>query len=609
MGGVPSSTDAHGTAEEELRNTTLEIPYHQSVRREETNDDTLPRDVQESSPSHESDSVKVDTSTIDLAPEEHQPESSGGGTETNNDDHRRRPGLFFLAIAAVSVGGMGMASFGALAGGKWGMALPKGIFDAGVYAAVDVAVNINDAPALRADPAEISKLLTRSACWLSIGVVSGSASALRLVSVDTQHEGAVWQLEPILYELAFDIFRIGLNAGIMLRAHRDHRPNVMKWFVLVISSHFLWNIGNCTPYPLVSGLASLVCMSTGSVGLYFLVNQLDKHAEQKHVRNGYNLLVGFGLGGYGIPYTVLYMTSRSFSDYGIGQYGHYESFAISGLNMVFQKMVLIVLMPVLERCFGDGHDKLWTYVVPAALLALELGPCLLLLGTNMSTLEFWLLIAMQELNSVAKNTGIYAELYLAVRSRLGRPVGEKECKRMAEKRSTIAPCDNIAEIVSPVVIITAIGLESFFDALPIERAPYFAGSGLLGGWRNQRFYGEAPIMLTIVFVVRIAFCWIEIKVRAHRRNDTTGNGNSAIAEAGRRTFRNHHDEASRSSEPDAAPAAKRRASMAVLYHRIVRSDDSPVHMQYLAAALFASQPIIFVSLAAQFGKETWASSS
>jgi hypothetical protein len=78
--------------------------------------------------------------------------------------------------------------------------------------------------------------------------------------------------------------------------------------------------------------------------------------------------------------------------------------------MVFQKMVLIVLMPVLERCFGDGHDKLWTYVVPAALLALELGPCLLLLGTNMLTLEFWLLIAMQELNSVAKNTGIYAEL-------------------------------------------------------------------------------------------------------------------------------------------------------------------------------------------------------
>ena len=178
---------------------------------------------------------------------------------------------------------------------------------------------------------------------------------------------------------------------------------------------------------------------------------------------------------------------------------------------------------------------------------------------------------------------------------------------MAKKRSTIAPCDNIAEIVSPVVIITAIGLESFFDALPIERAPYFADSGLLGGWRNQRFYGEAPIMLTIVFVVRIAFCWTEIKIRAHRRNDTTGNGNSATAEAGRRTFRNH--EASRSSEPDAAPAAKRRAPMAVLYHRIVRSDVPPGHMQYLAAALFASQPIIFVSLAAQFGKETWASSS
>ena len=42
--------------------------------------------------------------------------------------------------------------------------------------------------------------------------------------------------------------------------------------------------------------------------------------------------------------------------------------------------------------------------------------------------------------------------------------------------------------------------------------------------------------------------------------------------------------------------------MAVLYHRIIRSGEAPVQMQFLAFAMFAMQPIIFVPYVALIGK-------
>ena len=122
-------------------------------------------------------------------------------------------------------------------------------------------------------------------------------------------------------------------------------------------------------------------------------------------------------------------------------------------------------MPVFQLCFGNAQRKLWSFAVPAALLSLELRPCLLLLSAYMATLEFWVLIIFREGNSVAENTGKYAELYLAVRALLHRPVGEETIKLMDERRSTFAPCDNVAKIVSPVVLLIAIGLEVAFDLL------------------------------------------------------------------------------------------------------------------------------------------------
>ena len=100
--------------------------------------------------------------------------------------------------------------------------------------------------------------------------------------------------------------------------------------------------------------------------------------------------------------------------------------------------------------------------------------------------------------------------------------------------------------------------------------------------------GEAPAMLIIVFLVRVTFCWIEMKVRDRQRPNETANAD----------FQTPQDD----SSTTAGGAKKTRTSMAILYHRIVRSDDAPVHMQYMAGALFALQPIIFVDYSAGIGK-------
>ena len=359
-----------------------------------------------------------------------------------------------------------------------------------------------------------------------------------------------------------------------MRAHRDRRPNVMKWYVLIWSMEALVKGSKCAPYPLIFFGGRVLQLLICTFGVYAVVMKIDKDAEQKDVQNGYKLLIAYGL--FGVLNFALQVTIST----NLGPFG------ISAALMLFQKMVLKIMIPATKRCFGnDERRKFWSYVMPALVLSLELPPCLLLLGSNMATLEFWGLVVFQEANSVAKNTGKYAELYVAVRALLRRPVGEEELKLMEERRSALAPCDNIGEIVSPMVIMVVVGLESAFDWLPFERAPYFADSGVLGGWRHPQFRGEAPVMLTIIFMVRVTFCWIEMKVRDRQRPNETDTG---------------------ATTTDATGAKRRRSSMAVLYHRAVRSDDdAPVHMQYLAGAMFALQPVLFVEYSARFGKQLW----
>ena len=105
--------------------------------------------------------------------------------------------------------------------------------------------------------------------------------------------------------------------------------------------------------------------------------------------------------------------------------------------------------------------------------------------------SFWDLVFMQEPNSVLKNTCQFDSFYVAVRERLNRPLDKNSLILMKERRSAIAPCDNLGEIVPPVVIIAAIGLEVSFDALP-GLAGASAVSGEQRHFRRVKAAGVLP---------------------------------------------------------------------------------------------------------------------
>ena len=233
---------------------------------------------------------------------------------------------------------------------------------------------------------------------------------------------------------------------------------------------FLSTCGRASPYPFLETIGTIVYLVCMTVGLYFLVNYLDRNVERTHLKKGYQLLVG-SLATL-TSYAVLNLASIDFG------YLLINSAAV----MLFQKAVLSILAPALKNCFGNDDRKLWSYAMPAYILGLELGQCVLFLSSN-PTNEFWSLAMFQEFNSVLKNTGKYDELYAVVRSRVGRPLDESARKRTEEKRAIIAPCDNVGEIMSPVVLIVAIGLEALYSSFGFERAPYLADSGILEAWR------------------------------------------------------------------------------------------------------------------------------
>ena len=99
-----------------------------------------------------------------------------------------------------------------------------------------------------------------------------------------------------------------------------------------------------------------------------------------------------------------------------------------------------------------------------------------------------------------KNAGQYNKFNTFIRSQVGRPLEESARKVMEERREILAPCNNIGEVVSPLVLLVVIGFETLLGALPgIAQAPFLADTGILDEWRMgdglDRSQGETPSML------------------------------------------------------------------------------------------------------------------
>ena len=499
-------------------------------------------------------------------------------TSEAQDEKLRSQRTFVATLFACYLLAMGTIIFVILGCGKAGLYLPNGIVLFAIIGSVDVAVRIKEL--LEAEqphnmPDLHRILVKRGAGWLSIGALYGVSLVLRFSTLDPTRAG--WQPEAILYAAMGYFCILILAGGMMLQINRDNPANIWRLFILSFGSTLLSDIGKCSPYPLLSIIGTVVFLLSQTVGVYVVVMHLDKKAEPSATKNGYVYLSALGLSS--LSYVCLNIASRPL-----------PPLVLSAFLMLFQKVALKVIVPIAKRCWGDDEQaKLWTYIMPTYLLSLELPACLLFLQSSLTNPSFWYLLIFQEGNSVLKNTGYYDQLYLFIRQTVGRPVPDDARDAMEQKRMVLAPCDNIAEVASPVVIVIAVAFSGLFDLFGLDRAAYLAETGLFDGrWQlgHNRSRGEVPIMLLVVLAFRLLFCWIEITLRSFKhRKETTPVDPSTSA----------------TDETTAGARKKRRSSMSVLYDRIAHSQNAPMYMKYAAGIWFALGAIIFVVFAASLG--------
>ena len=104
------------------------------------------------------------------------------------------------------------------------------------------------------------------------------------------------------------------------------------------------------------------------------------------------------------------------------------------------------------------------------------------------------------------------------------------------------------------------------------------------------------MMMIIVLAVRLLFCWVEFTIRARqRRSNDAGTSDNTTAELS-------NEDVNPSDEHAVGAKSSRRSSMAVLYNRIVRSEEAPVEVKYMAGAAFALQAVLFGTFAASLGR-------
>ena len=255
-------------------------------------------------------------------------------------ESKRQLHLFVPALVAVTAAGMGVATFCTLVAGKGGVYLSSSVCELVGYGAVDIAVQLDDSSSQAGQPATAPPHLQNTTwvrgvcwCWLAIGLLKGTFSWLGSISFDMKDVGT-WQLMPILCSMVDLLIRVVLVGGVMLRAHRDRMPNVMKWFVVTLCTNALAATGHFSPFPLVSALGNVLYLFFATIGLYVLVKCIDKKAKRGDVQNGYILLIGLAMSA--IQYFALYITSLE-SSLGV--------FIVSAALMVFQKAVLQVSVP------------------------------------------------------------------------------------------------------------------------------------------------------------------------------------------------------------------------------------------------------------------------
>ena len=214
-----------------------------------------------------------------------------GGQEPIEDEVRRRPTFVVILMALSSVTGVGVASFGALAGGKLGLSFLRNFFQMVPPAFADLTLTIYDHVEAMMGRVNVRAIIAkREACWLFVAITQGTLQALWSISFDSARSGMVWQPVPMLYALlCYWLIQIYLFAGVMTQAHHDPQPNIWKWWILVSCAYSLKRIGECSSYSLVALVGTALYFLIVAFGLCFVIAHLDNNAVRQKAKHGYNL--------------------------------------------------------------------------------------------------------------------------------------------------------------------------------------------------------------------------------------------------------------------------------------------------------------------------------
>ena len=333
--------------------------------------------------------------------------------------------------------------------------------------------------------------------WCLLAVLRGCGElGYAALLLDPDDDGAAgWQPAPLLCYALRQYTIVGLAGVQLMRAHADTPRWLFANFAGVYAADLVARGGLATPCPAVARTAAGVLYAALIVvGTLVVVFCLDTAtAGDGRGRRSYLWVSGCAV-------STMLVTVLKFAALRLR-----SKLLNSAMIMSYSATVLTCVPPFLRRGFGDVDSAVYAY--PGVLVSLELGQAVLFLGTPILSLDFWLLLALQEVYSVARNTGWLDRLANRASGWVGRPLSHDALRAQRRERLIFTPSDNFAELLSPLLILLVLACEEAYFACGLRG--YGVHASVLRAWRGAQSAPLTALSLLLVWGVRVVFFQLE----------------------------------------------------------------------------------------------------
>lgn len=154
---------------------------------------------------------------------------------------------------------------------------------------------------------------------------------------------------------------------------------------------------------------------------------------------------------------------------------------------------------------------------------------------------------------------------------------------------------NVAEVLSPLLVLLILAFESLFHACGFEGAPVYRDTGILVGWRRGKSSRETASMLGILFVLRTCFGLAEVTARSRLGPILHQISTAKVASSSA-------ENADLGKTSTALTRPRKRSSLFHLAMRFASTQLDDGRMQFTAAVMLVLQPTIFVFWGSRFAR-------